>query len=54
MGLETFKTSVTAIRRQGIRALDPDPDTVLELGDIVVLRGTPEGLQMAEERLSPR
>lgn len=54
MGLETFKTSVTAIRRQGIRALDPDPDTVLEQGDIVVLRGTPEGLQMAEERLSPR
>lgn len=54
MGLETFKTSVTAIRRQGIRALDPEPDTVLEQGDIVVLRGTPEGLQLAEERLSPR
>jgi CPA2 family monovalent cation:H+ antiporter-2 len=54
MGLETFKTSVTAIRRHGIRALDPEPDTVLELGDIVVLRGTPEGLQMAEERLTPR
>ncbi|OAI78987.1 potassium transporter [Ralstonia solanacearum] len=54
LGLETFKTSVTAIRRQGIRALDPEPNTLLELGDIVVLRGTPDGLQQAEERLSPR
>ncbi|WP_197388305.1 monovalent cation:proton antiporter family protein [Ralstonia pseudosolanacearum] len=54
LGLETFKTSVTAIRRQGIRALDPEPNTLLELGDIVVLRGTPDGLQQAEEHLSPR
>lgn len=45
---------MTAIRRQGIRALDPEPNTLLELGDIVVLRGTPDGLQQAEERLSPR
>ena len=27
-------TYYTAIRHQGIRALDPDPDTVLELGDL--------------------
>ena len=43
---------VTAIRRHGIRGVEPDPDTKLRASDIVVLRGLPEALQQAEERLS--
>jgi CPA2 family monovalent cation:H+ antiporter-2 len=51
LGLERIGVEVTAVRRRGIRAFDPEPDTVLEPGDIVVLRGTPEALESAEERL---
>ncbi|MFO0143950.1 MAG: monovalent cation:proton antiporter-2 (CPA2) family protein [Betaproteobacteria bacterium] len=43
---------VTAIRRRGIRGADPTDDTVLLEGDVVVLRGLPEALERAEERLS--
>jgi CPA2 family monovalent cation:H+ antiporter-2 len=51
LGLERIGVEVTAVRRRGIRAFDPQPETVLEPGDIVVLRGTPEALESAEERL---
>jgi monovalent cation:H+ antiporter-2, CPA2 family len=47
MGVE-----VTAIRRHGIRGVEPDPATKLRENDIVVLRGLPEQLAEAEERLS--
>jgi CPA2 family monovalent cation:H+ antiporter-2 len=43
---------VTAIRRHGIRGVEPDPSTKLRASDIVVLRGLPEQLAQAEERLS--
>ena len=43
---------VTAIRRHGIRGVEPDPETKLRANDIVVLRGLPEVLAQAEERLS--
>jgi CPA2 family monovalent cation:H+ antiporter-2 len=39
------------IRRRGIRGSDPSADMMLEAGDVVVLRGTPEALEMAEDRL---
>lgn len=42
---------VTAIRRHGIRAPEPGPSTILQGGDIVVLRGNPEALALAEESL---
>ncbi len=42
------------MRRRGIRAFDPQPDTVLEPGDILVLRGTPEALEAAEQRITER
>ena len=42
---------VTAVRRRGIRAFDPQDDTVLEPGDIPVLRGPSEALDTAEQRL---
>ena len=42
---------VNAIRRRGIRAVEPAPETRLAVGDVVVLLGLPEGLMAAEERL---
>nr|MCU0736567.1 cation:proton antiporter [Methylotetracoccus sp.] len=43
---------VTALVRQGSRELGPVPETRLQAGDVVVLFGSPEDLQGAEERLS--
>jgi len=42
---------VTLVRRRSIRAADPGPETRLEAGDVVVLRGTPDALAAAELRL---
>lgn len=51
LGLDHMGVQVTAVRRHGIRAFDPQPDTILQPGDIVVLRGTPEALEAAEQRM---
>jgi CPA2 family monovalent cation:H+ antiporter-2 len=42
---------VKAIRRRGIRGDDPSDSLVLETGDVVVLRGTAEAIELAEARL---
>jgi CPA2 family monovalent cation:H+ antiporter-2 len=52
LALSAVGAEVTAIRRRGIRDADPSDDTVLLAGDVVVLRGLPEALERAEERLS--
>jgi CPA2 family monovalent cation:H+ antiporter-2 len=52
VGLVDMGVEVTAIRRHGIRGVEPDPSTKLRASDIVVLRGLPEALAEAEERLS--
>ena len=52
LGLFEMGVEVTAIRRHGIRGVEPDPETKLRAGDIVVLRGLPEALAQAEERLA--
>ncbi|WP_321840828.1 cation:proton antiporter domain-containing protein [Paraburkholderia bannensis] len=52
LGLVELGVEVTAIRRHGIRGVEPDPSTRLREADIVVLRGLPEQLALAEERLS--
>ncbi len=52
LGLFSLGLEVTAIRRHGIRGVAPDPQTKLRASDIVVLRGLPEALALAEERLS--
>jgi CPA2 family monovalent cation:H+ antiporter-2 len=44
--------TVVAVRRHGIRAADPSPDTRLQAGDMLVLRGLPEDLAAITERLS--
>jgi CPA2 family monovalent cation:H+ antiporter-2 len=54
IGLLTLGVEVTAIRRHGIRGVEPAGDTLLRASDIVVLRGVPEALARAEERLSKR
>ena len=51
LDLETFGCEVSAIRRRGIRAVEPAPETELEEGDVVVLLGDPEAIAAAEERL---
>lgn len=48
--LHEIKAEVTILRR-GKNRVEAMPDTVLEGGDIVVLRGTTEGVARAEERL---
>lgn len=42
---------VAAVRRRGIRSLDPADDMILEAGDVVVLLGVPGSLAMAEKKL---
>jgi CPA2 family monovalent cation:H+ antiporter-2 len=42
---------VIAVRRRNIRGLDPQPDTRVVAGDVLVLRGVPENLAAAEMRL---
>jgi CPA2 family monovalent cation:H+ antiporter-2 len=51
LALKTIGVEVTAVRRRGIRGADPSDDLVLLAGDVVVLRGVPEALELAEERL---
>ncbi|MBB3212725.1 CPA2 family monovalent cation:H+ antiporter-2 [Herbaspirillum sp. Sphag1AN] len=50
MALVQFDTEVTMLRRGKLR-VDVQPDTVLQQGDIVVLRGTAENILRAEQRL---
>ena len=51
-GIDAMGVVVTAIRRRGIRGVDPAPDARLMVGDGLVLRGTTEALARAEERLT--
>ncbi len=48
--LQTLDVDVTAVRR-GKRRLEMQASIVLAAGDIVVMRGTPESLALAEARL---
>jgi len=51
LDLESFGCEVSAIRRRGIRAVEPAPETRLEEGDVVVVLGDPEIVTAAEECL---
>jgi CPA2 family monovalent cation:H+ antiporter-2 len=53
MALEQFDTEVTMLRRGKLR-LEITPDTLLQQGDILVLRGTAENILRAEKRLLKR
>jgi monovalent cation:H+ antiporter-2, CPA2 family len=52
LALESLGVGVTAIRRHGIRGVEPDSTTRLRADDILVLRGLPDALSQAEQRLS--
>ena len=41
LGLDRGVVTVSAIRREGITGRDPDPDTRLKVGDVLVLWGGP-------------
>ena len=43
-----WQVSVTAVRRGGIRGEAPEPTTLLQAGDVLVLAGTPQHLEYAE------
>ncbi len=51
LALLELGVDVSAIRRRGIRAVEPAPETRLTAGDVIVLLGAPEALAQAEERL---
>jgi len=51
LGLKELGVEVAAVRRRGIRGEDPDEGMILHAGDVVVLRGPPESLEEAEQRL---
>jgi CPA2 family monovalent cation:H+ antiporter-2 len=51
LGLRPLGVEVTAVRRRGIRGADPSPGMRLQVGDVVVLRGVPDALDLAERRL---
>ncbi|WP_374338526.1 cation:proton antiporter [Methyloversatilis sp.] len=48
---EDVRVDVSAIRRRGIRALEPSSDLAFESGDVVVLLGEPAELARAEGKL---
>jgi len=51
LDLATIGVEITSIRRRGIRGTDPSPEMKLQAGDIVVLRGATDALELAEHRL---
>ncbi len=51
LALERWAVSVTAMRRRAIRGADPPPEARLEAGDSLVLRGTAEAVDLAEQAL---
>jgi len=51
LDLASLDVEVTAVRRRNIRGLLPTEETRLELGDVIVLRGTQENLAAAEIKL---
>ncbi|MFA5081385.1 MAG: monovalent cation:proton antiporter-2 (CPA2) family protein [Hydrogenophilaceae bacterium] len=49
--LESLNVTILAVRRHGIRATDPTPETRLENGDTLVLRGSTEAIEAAKLQL---
>jgi monovalent cation:H+ antiporter-2, CPA2 family len=51
IGLDALRIKVTAINRHQQRVITPDGETILHLGDLLVLSGTVEALADAERAL---
>lgn len=54
LDLQSLGVEVTAIRRRHTRQVNPEPDTTLAQGDVVVLRGREASLVAAEMELMQR
>ncbi len=54
LALDRLGVEVTAVRRRGIRGDDPAPDLIVQSGDVFVLRGPQEALDVAELKLSEK
>ncbi len=51
LSLDQIGVAVTALRRLDARMISPGPQTTLQEGDVIVLRGTAEQLAAAEIHL---
>lgn len=51
IGLDTLNVEVNAVRRHNLRGSQPSPDMIMQTGDVLVLFGLPEALQLAEIKL---
>jgi len=51
LALDDIGVGVTALRRQDTRLISPGPETSLQEGDVIVLRGTADQVVAAEMRL---
>ncbi|MDA1107944.1 MAG: cation:proton antiporter [Proteobacteria bacterium] len=51
LGLDKLGVVATAVRRSGIRGIAPEPSTLLRVGDVLVLYGTPPDLARVETLL---
>jgi CPA2 family monovalent cation:H+ antiporter-2 len=51
LDLPALGASVTRVRRRGIRASEPGPETRFQAGDVVVVLGEPDALEAAEIHL---
>ncbi len=51
LALDDLLVEVVAIRRQGIKGVDPQPETEIRVGDVLMLRGAADGLAAAEIRV---
>ncbi len=49
--MDELEVTVLALRRRGKRSIEPEQDTLLEEGDVLVLQGSGVALVAAEERL---
>ena len=49
--LDELEVTLLALRRRGKRSIEPEPDMLLEEGDVRVLQGGGVALVAAEERL---
>ncbi|HEX5363046.1 MAG TPA: monovalent cation:proton antiporter-2 (CPA2) family protein [Gallionella sp.] len=51
IGLDALNVEVNAVRRHNLRGSQPSPDMVMQAGDVLVLFGLLEALQLAEVKL---
>ena len=51
LDLDSLNVQLAGIRRKGAASLEPGPELVLLAGDVLVLKGTPEPIALAEDRL---